>query len=115
MADVPVVSRGVRRNKYAQLLDTTLSTNCPTVIPVFAMPKRISLVTQCALYLTLAGYLVFFIVILSMHQQVQPSSFLLAPTQGNSGWGKGAAWLLAINNSMYAYGSTDAGQFVPHL
>ncbi|GKZ17763.1 hypothetical protein AbraIFM66951_010831 [Aspergillus brasiliensis] len=85
-----------------------LAASVVTIIPVFAMPKRISLVTQCALYLTLAGYLVFFIVILSMHQQVQPSSFLLAPTQGNSGWGKGAAWLLAINNSMYAYGSTDA-------
>ncbi|GJP90889.1 choline transporter [Aspergillus niger] len=80
----------------------------PTVMPVFAAPKRISLVTQCALYLTLAGYLVFFVVMLSMHQQVQPGSFILSSAQGNSGWSRGTAWILAINNSMYAYGSTDA-------
>lgn len=82
----------------------------PTVMPVFAAPKRISLVTQCALYLTLAGYLVFFVVMLSMHQQVQPGSFILSSAQGNSGWSRGTAWILAINNSMYAYGSTDAGK-----
>ncbi|GLA15484.1 hypothetical protein AnigIFM62618_002025 [Aspergillus niger] len=79
-----------------------------TVTPVFAASKRISLVTQCSLYLTLGGYLVFFVVVLSKHQQVQPGSFLLASTQGNSGWGRGLAWILAINNSMYACAGTDA-------
>ncbi|GKZ30982.1 hypothetical protein AbraIFM66950_010807 [Aspergillus brasiliensis] len=79
-----------------------------SVMPVFAASKQISRVTQCSLFLSLAGYLVFFVVILSRHQQVQPGSFLLAPTQGNSGWGRGAAWLLAINSSMYAYAGPDA-------
>ncbi|KAI3010417.1 hypothetical protein CBS147346_1630 [Aspergillus niger] len=85
-----------------------LGASVVTIMPVFAAPKRISLVTQCALYLTLAGYLVFFVVMLSMHQQVQPGSFILSSAQGNSGWSRGTAWILAINNSMYAYGSTDA-------
>ncbi|PWY89689.1 choline transporter [Aspergillus sclerotioniger CBS 115572] len=78
-----------------------------TIIPVFVVSQKISLVTQFALYLSLAAYLVVFIVILTMHQEVQPGSFILASGQGNSGWSRGTSWLLAITNSLYAFGGTD--------
>lgn len=45
-----------------------------------------------------------------MHKQVQPQTFILASGQGNSGWNEGMAWLLAISNSMYAFGGTDGGK-----
>ena len=66
---------------------------------------------QIALYLTLSGYLIFFIVLLIMHGNVQPQSFILESGQGNSGWNESTAWLLAISNSMYAFGGTDGGTF----
>ena len=69
--------------------------------------------TQVALYLSLSGYLVFFIVCLAMHGQTQPQYFILASDQGSSGWNEGTAWLLAISNSMYAFGGTDGGNFSP--
>lgn len=78
---------------------------------MFLASKRISLVTQLGLYLSLSGYLAFFIVSLVMHKQVQPQTFILASGQGNSGWNEGMAWLLAISNSMYAFGGTDGGKF----
>lgn len=44
-----------------------------------------------------------------MHGQTQHHSFILASDQGSSGWNEGTAWLLAISNSMYAFGGTDGG------
>lgn len=69
--------------------------------------------TQVALYLSLSGYLIFFIVCLAIHGQTQPQYFILASDQGSSGWNEGTAWLLAISNSMYAFGGTDGGNFPP--
>lgn len=46
-----------------------------------------------------------------MHRQTQAQSFILASGQGSSGWNKGVAWLLAISNSMYAFGGTDGGNY----
>lgn len=48
-----------------------------------------------------------------MHGQTQPQYFILASDQGSSGWNEGTAWLLAISNSMYAFGGTDGGNFSP--
>ena len=79
------------------------------VIPVFLASQNISVVTQFALSLSLTAYLVVFIVILTMHQEAQPESFILASGQGNSGWSKGTAWMLAITNALYAFGGTDGG------
>lgn len=69
--------------------------------------------TQVALYLSLSGYLVFFIVCLAMHGQTQPQYFILASDQGSSGWNEGTAWLLAISNSMYALEELMAVTFPP--
>ncbi|KAI9037558.1 choline transporter [Aspergillus affinis] len=77
------------------------------LLPVFTVAGRISLVTQVSLYLSLAGYLTFFIVSFAMHQQTQHGSFVVASGQGNSGWNDGTAWMLAISNAMYAFGGTD--------
>lgn len=77
---------------------------------MFLASKRISIVTQLGLYLSLSGYLAFFVVSLVMHKQVQPQTFILESGQGNSGWNEGVAWLLAISNSMYAFGGTDGGK-----
>ncbi|PLB46239.1 choline transporter [Aspergillus steynii IBT 23096] len=86
---------------------TYVAVSLITILPVFAVSSRISLVAQAALYLSLAGYLIFFIVSLAMHQQTQPGSFVVASGQGNSGWGQGTAWMLAVSNAMYAFGGTD--------
>ncbi|PYI01459.1 choline transporter, partial [Aspergillus sclerotiicarbonarius CBS 121057] len=86
---------------------TYVGVSIVTIIPVFLASKKMSIVTQLALYLSLAAYLIFFVVILAMHQEVQPESFILASGQGNSGWGAGTAWMLAITNSLYAFGGTD--------
>ncbi|GAQ33308.1 choline transporter [Aspergillus tubingensis] len=86
---------------------TYVAVSVVTSLPVFLVPKRISWVMQIALYLTLSGYLIFFIVPLIMHGNVQPQSFILESGQGNSGWNGSTAWLLAISNSMYAFGGTD--------
>ncbi|KAL4873647.1 hypothetical protein BDV12DRAFT_207489 [Aspergillus spectabilis] len=86
---------------------TYVAVSFVTIIPVFVASKKISIFTQCTLYLSLAAYLVFFIVTLAMHNEVQPASFLLESGQGTSGWNEGTAWVLAISNSMYSFGGTD--------
>ncbi|KAK1145542.1 hypothetical protein N8T08_004100 [Aspergillus melleus] len=85
---------------------TYVGVSLVTVLPVFTIAGKISLVTQVAL-LSLAGYLIFFITSLALHQQTQPVSFVIASKQGNSGWNEGTAWMLAISNAMYAFGGTD--------
>ncbi|OJJ33629.1 hypothetical protein ASPWEDRAFT_60276 [Aspergillus wentii DTO 134E9] len=78
-----------------------------TIIPVFVVSRRISVITQISLFLSFSGYLIFFVVSLAMHKQHQPSSFILQSGQGNSGWSHGTAWMLAVSNAMYAFGGTD--------
>ncbi|PYH75503.1 amino acid transporter [Aspergillus uvarum CBS 121591] len=78
-----------------------------TLIPLFVSPTKVSWVTQLTLSLTLAGYLVYLITALAMHDHVQGKSFAVASNQANSGWNSGAAWLLAISNAMYAFASAD--------
>lgn len=78
------------------------------VIPVF-FSARMHAMAQLSLYLSLAGYLIFFIVALVMHKSRMPTSFLVESGLGNSGWSPGTAWLLSISNSMYAFGGIDGG------
>ncbi|KAJ5107336.1 hypothetical protein N7456_004011 [Penicillium angulare] len=77
-----------------------------TMIPVFFSTKMYAL-SQASLYLSLAGYLILFIIALVMHKSRMPTSFLTQPGLGNSGWNDGTAWLLSISNAMYAYGGID--------
>ncbi|KAJ5391469.1 hypothetical protein N7509_006959 [Penicillium cosmopolitanum] len=77
-----------------------------TMIPVF-FSARMHAMAQLSLYLSLAGYLIFFIVALVMHKSRMPTSFLVESGLGNSGWSPGTAWLLSISNSMYAFGGID--------
>jgi choline transport protein len=70
---------------------------------------------QASLYLSLSGYLIFFIVALVMHKSRMPASFLTQSGLGNSGWNDGTAWLLSISNSMYAFGGIDGGVFLSFL
>ncbi|KAJ5279721.1 hypothetical protein N7478_005093 [Penicillium angulare] len=81
-----------------------------TMIPVFFSTKMYAL-SQASLYLSLAGYLILFIIALVMHKSRMPTSFLTQPGLGNSGWNDGTAWLLSISNAMYAYGGIDGGMF----
>ncbi|XHG09929.1 hypothetical protein AWENTII_012965 [Aspergillus wentii] len=83
-----------------------------TIIPVFVVSRRISVITQISLFLSFSGYLIFFVVSLAMHKQHQPSSFILQSGQGNSGWSHGTAWMLAVSNAMYAFGGTDGGTYL---
>ncbi|EXJ78191.1 hypothetical protein A1O3_09352 [Capronia epimyces CBS 606.96] len=78
-----------------------------TVIPLFAAPRKISWTVQFTLYLSLTGFLVFFIVVLAMHKQAQPGSYITQSGLGTSGWGSGTAWMLGVTNAMYAFGATD--------
>lgn len=86
------------------------NTNSSPVIPLFAAPKRISWTVQITLYVSLTGFLVFFIVSLAMSRHKQPGSFIVESGLGTSGWGGGTAWVLGITNAMYAFGGTDGGQ-----
>ncbi|CAI7587944.1 unnamed protein product [Penicillium bialowiezense] len=80
-----------------------LAVSFVTILPVFYSSKVFA-VSQASLYLSLAGYLIVFIVALVMHQHQQPAEFLIRSGLGNSGWSDGTAWLLSISNAMYAYG-----------
>ncbi|BCS28163.1 uncharacterized protein APUU_61211S [Aspergillus puulaauensis] len=77
-----------------------------TLIPVF-WSSKMHVIAQMALYLSLAGYLIFFIIALVMHKSRMPTSFLTQPGLGNSGWNDGTAWLLSISNAMYEFGGID--------
>ncbi|KAL4886414.1 choline transporter [Aspergillus karnatakaensis] len=90
-----------------QIYLTYVAVSLVSIIPNFAVPNKMSVVTQCTLYLSLAGFLVFFIVTLVMHENVQPESFILERHDSASGWNEGTAWMLAISNAMYSFGGTD--------
>ncbi|KAJ0422828.1 choline transporter [Aspergillus carlsbadensis] len=77
-----------------------------TILPVLFSSKMYA-TAQASLYLSLSGYLIFFIVALVMHKSRMPASFLTQSGLGNSGWNDGTAWLLSISNSMYAFGGID--------
>ncbi|KGO66091.1 Amino acid/polyamine transporter I [Penicillium expansum] len=77
-----------------------------SLLPVF-FASKVAIMTQITLFLSLAGYLIFFIVSIAMHTEQQPGSFLVQSGLGNSGWNDGTAWMLSISNAMYAFGGTD--------
>jgi choline transport protein len=77
------------------------------VIPLLLCPSRIPGITVLSLYLTLSGFVVWFVTILAMHKHSNPTSSIIRSGAGTSGWNDGTAWLLGIINSMYCFGSTD--------
>lgn len=83
------------------------------MIPLFAVPRRISWVTQAVLYISLSGFVLFLVVSLAMSKNRQSVSFIVQSGLGTSGWGDGTAWVLGITNAMYAFGGTDGGKRVP--
>ncbi|KAI0449477.1 amino acid/polyamine transporter I [Xylaria acuta] len=78
-----------------------------TVIPVFISSKRLSWTVQTALFLSVLGVTLFLFIPIGLHTHVNDSSYLVESGLGNSGWNVGTAWILAISNSMYAFGGTD--------
>lgn len=104
------VSTITSRSSHSESLTQTagFSQLIRLVIPVF-FSARMHAMAQLSLYLSLAGYLIFFIVALVMHKSRMPTSFLVESGLGNSGWSPGTAWLLSISNSMYAFGGIDGG------
>ncbi|RAL04575.1 choline transporter [Aspergillus ibericus CBS 121593] len=79
-----------------------------TLIPIFVAPSKIHWTVQTALFLSLTGMVLVFIITLSMCRQKQPASFLLQSGYGISGWNDGTAWMLGVMNAMYAITGTDA-------
>jgi choline transport protein len=80
------------------------------VIPVFVASKKISVICQITLLLSIVGVAMTLFVPTGMHEQVQPPSFLVSPSAGETGWGSGVSWMLGICNAMYAFGGTDGGE-----
>lgn len=78
------------------------------VIPIFTIPQRhIGKWTQLCLILSILGFLVVTVVILSMCKEFAPVSRLLV-FDGVSGWPDGVAWVMSVGNAMYAFASLDA-------
>ncbi|PPJ61050.1 hypothetical protein CBER1_01960 [Cercospora berteroae] len=77
-----------------------------TIVPVFAIPKKLSWATQFGLYCSILGCVAWLVVSSAMHQSTN-SSALVQQNLGDSGWDGGFAFVLGIANSMYAYGGTD--------
>ncbi|SLM35972.1 choline transport protein [Lasallia pustulata] len=75
--------------------------------PLFLGPRLIPQILQASLAFSVTGLIIIFCLLLALRKQSQPLSFLLI-TNGTSGWGIGAAWMLGLGNSMYAFSSTDA-------
>ncbi|KAL5047364.1 hypothetical protein BDW71DRAFT_196810 [Aspergillus fruticulosus] len=78
-----------------------------TIIPVFVASKKISLICQITLLMSVVGVTMTLFVPVGIHQNVQPASFLVSPAAGKTGWGSGVSWMLGICNAMYAFGGTD--------
>ncbi|KAH8702251.1 amino acid/polyamine transporter I [Talaromyces proteolyticus] len=78
-----------------------------TVIPLFACPKWLPKISTGALSLTIIGFLTWFITILATRDHSSSGDYITKPVQGTSGWNPGAAWVLGIINSMYAFTGTD--------
>jgi choline transport protein len=60
------------------------------------------------MYLSLGGFVGWFIVLLATKSHTNDTSFVMAPNTGTSGWNPGAAWLLGIANAMYNFGGSDS-------
>ncbi|KAL2681434.1 hypothetical protein Neosp_009045 [[Neocosmospora] mangrovei] len=78
-----------------------------TVVPLFAFPRSLPIITTSALYLTITGFVAWLITILVMKDHVNPGDYLTRSTPGTSGWSPGPAWILGIINSMYCFTGTD--------
>lgn len=63
--------------------------------------------TSWALYLTLSGFLIWFVVLLATHKHTNTAATVFESGQGTSGWNPGTAWILGIVNSMYCFTGTD--------
>lgn len=59
------------------------------------------------LILSILGFLIVTVVILSMCKEFAPASRLLV-FDGVSGWPDGVAWVMSVGNAMYAFASLDA-------
>ncbi|KAI4944262.1 hypothetical protein J4E91_008817 [Alternaria rosae] len=79
-----------------------------SVIPIFAFPKSVPKITAGSMYLSLGGFVAWFIVLLATSSRTNDASFVLASDPGVSGWNQGAAWLLGITNAMYNFGGSDS-------
>ncbi|OJJ36547.1 hypothetical protein ASPWEDRAFT_152042 [Aspergillus wentii DTO 134E9] len=79
-----------------------------TLIPLFVVPKKVSLLVQCTFYISIIGFILFFVVSLGMHRGPQHAEYIVQSGQGSSGWGEGTAWMLGIANAMYPFGGPDA-------
>ncbi|KAI1746649.1 amino acid/polyamine transporter I [Xylaria castorea] len=84
-----------------------VSTAIITVIPVFLSSKHLSWIVQTTLFLSILGVTLFLFIPVGLHNHVNDGSYLVKSGLGNSGWNVGTAWILAISNSMYAFGGTD--------
>ncbi|KAI0184920.1 amino acid/polyamine transporter I [Xylaria flabelliformis] len=84
-----------------------VSTAVITIIPVFLSSKRLSWIVQISLFLSILGVTLFLFIPVGLHKHVNKGSYLVKSGVGNSGWDVGTAWILAISNSMYAFGATD--------
>jgi choline transport protein len=79
------------------------------VFPIFAFPKAVPKITTGSMYLSLGGFVTWFIVLLATKPGfANDGSFLTASGQGSSGWNPGTAWVLGIANAMYNYGGADS-------
>lgn len=76
-------------------------------MPLLLCPKQMPRITTWSLYLTLSGFVIWFVVILSMHKHTNDRLIVFQTGQGSSGWNAGTGWLLGIINSMYAFTGTD--------
>ena len=64
---------------------------------------------QITLYLSLVGFVLFFIMSLAMADNKQSGSIIVQSGLGTSGWTDGTAWVFGVTNAMYAFGGTDGG------
>ncbi|PWY89149.1 choline transporter [Aspergillus heteromorphus CBS 117.55] len=85
-----------------------LAVSVLTLIPLFTVPNKLHWIVQIALYLSIAGMLLIFILSLALCEKKQPASFLLEDGFGTTGWNDGTAWMLGVMNAMYAIAGTDA-------
>ncbi|KAL4742094.1 amino acid permease-domain-containing protein [Aspergillus similis] len=89
------------------LLELVFLSGKRIVIPVFVASKKISVICQVTLLISIVGVAMTLFVPTGMHEHVQPPSFLVSPSAGETGWGSGVSWMLGICNAMYAFGGTD--------
>ena len=68
--------------------------------PLFLSPRSVPKITQATLFLSIAGFLVVFGMILGLKKHTQPGSFITQPGLGTSGWAPGAAWVMGVGNAM---------------